>query len=63
MTEVRTENYSLIGSGLIAHCEHTLICAGKKSSYTWEQVLKVLYQSAVGGDRVADELKKKYRVP
>ena len=41
----------------------TLIFAGKKSPFTWEQVLKVLYQPAVGGDRVADELKEKYRVP
>ena len=40
----------------------SLILAGKKTPYTWEQVLKVLYQPAVGGNRVADELKKKYRV-
>ena len=38
-------------------------CAGNKSPYTWEQVLKVLYQPAVGGNRVADELREKYRVP
>ena len=38
-------------------------CGGKKSPYTWEQVLKVLYQPAVGGNRVADELKEKYRDP
>ena len=37
------------------------VCAGKKFSYSWEQVLKVLYQPAVGGNRVADELKK-YRI-
>ena len=37
------------------------VCAGEESPYTWEQVLKVLYQPAVGGNRVADELKK-YRI-
>ena len=39
-----------------------MIRAGKKSPYTWEQVLKVLYQPTVGENRVADELKEKYRV-
>ena len=35
-------------------------CAGKNSlTMTWEKILKALYQPAVGGDRVADEFKKK----
>ena len=35
-------------------------CAGKNSlTVTWEKILKALYQPAVGGDRVADEFKKK----
>lgn len=38
-----------------------MIRAGKKSPYTWEQI-KVLYKPAVGENRVADELKEKYRV-
>ena len=53
-------------SGKITWAQSTCycsICAGNKSPYTWEQVLKVLYQPAVGGDRVADELKEKYGVP
>ena len=48
-------------SQLVTSVVATLICAGKNSPFTWEQVLKVLYQPAVGGNRVADELKKKFR--
>ena len=46
---------------LVTSVVATLICARKNSPFTWEQVLKVLYQPAVGGNRVADELKKKFR--
>jgi len=33
---------------------------GLKSPYTWEQVVKALIQPCVGGNRVADELKRKF---
>ena len=41
-------------------CSYIDLCR-KEIPFTWEQDLKVLYQPAVGGDRVADELKKKFR--
>lgn len=38
----------------------TLISTGQTTPYTWEQILKVLNQPAVGANRIANELKKKY---